>query len=122
MKVRIQGNSFRFRLKQPEVQILKEEGRIQETVEFGQSPASRLSFSLQVTHDVVFSVLFQSDTVTFYVPSQIAERWITSDGVGFEELVDTGDNRKIKLLVEKDFRCMQACADENAGAFEQPFH
>ena len=122
MKVRIQGNSFRFRLKQPEVLRLKEEGRMEETVEFGSSPASCLNFLLQVHKEQHFSVLFESNTVTFSVPSSIAEHWINSGSVGFEELIETGDNRKIKLLVEKDFRCTQACADENTGAYEKPFH
>ena|SRR5687768_2336160 len=122
MKVRIQGNSFRFRLKQPEVVALKGEGSIKETVEFGASPASSLSFSLQVKKDAQFSVLFKSNTVTFIIPSGVADHWVNSDSVGFEELIDTDESRKIKLLVEKDFSCMQACTDENAGTFEQPFH
>jgi hypothetical protein len=122
MKVRIQGNSFRFRLKQPEVLMLKENGSMHETVEFSPSPASWLSFSLLVKEDDHFTVTFHSNTITFCIPSRVAENWISSDSVGFEELIDTGDDRTIRLLVEKDFRCSQACADENAGAFEQPFH
>ena len=122
MKVRIQGNSFRFRLKQPEVDRLIAEGSVTETVEFGAAAGCALSFVLQVTQQENFSVAFQSDSVVFSVPAAISNKWISTNSTGFEDWIDTGFDRKIKLLVEKDFRCMEACAEENAGSYEQPFH
>ena len=122
MKVRIQGNSFRFRLKQPEVDRLLAEGSITETVEFGAAAGLSLSFILQVTHQENFSVAFECNKIAFYVPARISNTWMSTNSTGFEEWIDTGIDRKIKLLVEKDFRCMEACAEENAGSYEQPFH
>ena len=122
MKVRIQGNSFRFRLKQPEVERFMAEGIIAETVEFGPAAASCLTFSLKITQQEKSSVVFQSDTVIFYVPAAISGEWGSTNSTGFEEWIDTGADRKMKLLVEKDFRCMEACAEDNAGSYEQPFH
>lgn len=122
MKVRIQGNSFRFRLKQPEVERFIAEGSIAETVEFGPAAESCLTFSLQITQQEKCSVAFQANTVIFYVPEGIAGEWGSTNSTGFEEWIDTGLDRKVKLLVEKDFRCMEACAEDNAGSYEQSFH
>src|SRR5687768_15323056 len=115
MKVRIQGNSFRFRLKQPEVERFIAEGNITEKVEFGIAAESCLSFALQVAEHEKFSVAFQSNKVIFYLPAGVSDKWASTNSTGFEESIDTGLDRKIKLLVEKDFRCMEACAEDNAG-------
>ena len=122
MKVRIQGNSFRFRLKQPEVDRFIAAGSITEAVEFGAATESSLSFVLEVTQQEKFSVAFQSNKVIFYVPAGISDKWMSTNSTGFEKWIDNGPGRKMKLLVEKDFRCMEACAEDNAGSYEQPFH
>ena len=122
MKVRIQGNSFRFRLKQPEVDRFIAEGSIAETVEFGPTAESWLTFSLHITQQEKYSVAFESNTVIFYVPAGISGQWGSTNSIGFEEWIETGPDRKMKLLVEKDFRCMEACAEDNAGSYEKPFH
>ena len=120
MKVRILNNSFRFRLKEKELLLLQQKGLVTETVEFGASPSARLSFHLEITKAEDFKVCFEPNNITFSVPEQVKENWIQTNLTGFNAEIATSDEKKIRLLVEKDFRCMQVCAEENAGSFPEP--
>jgi hypothetical protein len=120
MKIRILANSFRFRLKQPEVASFQEKGLIEERVEFGAAVSEQLSFQLQVTEKETFSVSFSDGKVVFYLPASLTEEWMTTNRVGIQQEIDTPANRKIKLLVEKDFKCMDACEEDNAGSYHYP--
>ena len=120
MKVRIQKNSIRLRLKQPEVIQFQQEGRVSEILEFGDDAEDQLAFTLEVFDQPGLAVRFIAKTTVIYVPSTLAEEWTTSDLVGFDGRVDTGKGRTVDILVEKDFVCMDGREEDNVGSYPNP--
>ena len=117
MKLRIHHNSFRFRLKQPELALFRENGLIKETVEFGPAASAHLIFELRVDGNA-FTVFFQNGHLIFTIPIDLVNTWIDTAQVGIEQEVQTPDNRTVMLLVEKDFHCSVACPSDNEGTFD----
>ncbi len=120
MKVRISGNSIRFRLKQSEVQRFAEEGKLSEVTEFGVEPEDALTFTLSVTESGDFKLKSATNTVTIEVPQTLASKWTQTALVGLEERVHTGKGRIIKILIEKDFKCLDGSDEENEDSFPNP--
>ena len=120
MKIRIQGNSIRFRLKQTEVKNFREEGEIKEEMSFGILPADKLSFVLKARNSGSFKITLESNVIMLQVPSVMCAKWTNTDLVGFEEEVTTGKGDTIRVLVEKDFKCLDGSDVENEDAYPNP--
>ena len=119
MKVRIQGNSIRFRLKQPEVERFGREGSITESMSFTETEDG-LSFTLEVTQDDAFSVQYDTGKMILWIPQKTATQWTRGDAVGFEEKIKTSAGKTISLLVEKDFKCLDGKEEEEEGSYPNP--
>lgn len=120
MKVRISNNNIRFRLKEPEVSLFKNSGVVTETLEFGNEDAEQIKFSLQKTNDEKISVSFQNHHTIISVPAALAEEWTTTELVGFDSVIHTSKGKKICVLVEKDFMCMDGREEDNIGSYPNP--
>ena len=120
MKVRIQGNSLRFRLKQPEVAALKENDQITEEICFGEAPAESLRFVLACGNGPAFSIHYMPGNFTAMVPREVMRHWTESEQTGIEEDVMLPSGRNIHLLIEKDFKCLNGTDKENSGTFPNP--
>ncbi len=120
MKVRISGNSIRFRVRQHEVKHFKEEGEIKEETSFGFLPADKLSFVLTASKSGRFKITWSSNTVTLQVPEATCEQWTNTDLVGFKEDVTTDGQATVSILVEKDFQCLDGTDAENEDAYPNP--
>lgn len=121
MKVRLLGNSIRFRLKKPEVEQFEQTGIITEIIEFGPEPSDQIRFSL-VTHHTMqeLVVSFHANTTTIKVPEALAREWVQTQQVGFGGKVETGKGKIINVLVEKDFMCIDGNEMDNEGAYPNP--
>ena len=120
MKVRISGNKIRFRLKQPEVNQFQQEGSVSEVLEFGSNQNDQIKFTLSESNTSTIDVQFMSNETTVLVPKEQAKEWTSTDLVGFDAEVDTGKGKKIGILVEKDFMCMDGREEDNVGSYPNP--
>ncbi len=120
MKIRILNNSIRFRLKKPEVTHFEKSGKITEILEFGPETSDQIGFSLEMYEGVELAVNFQANITTIKVPQTLARQWIQTELVGFDGKLDTGKGKTIKILVEKDFMCLDGNDQDNEGAFPNP--
>jgi hypothetical protein len=117
MKIRIQGNSIRLRLKQNEVASLSETGLVEDRLAFGPDPSSQhLVYRLESADVDAMSTEFQNGCVTVQLPRADASEWLTNEVVGFEHNVESEGNEPISILVEKDFKCRP----EEEGLFPNP--
>jgi hypothetical protein len=119
VKLRIRGNSIRLRLGRGEVRRLAEQGAVEERTVFGRGKA----FVYCVRTEDVASVgaSFDGTGITVRVPREVARRWAAGDEVGIEGAQPAGDGGPLKILIEKDFECVDAPADESqADAFPNP--
>ena len=118
MKIRIKGNSVRFRLTKSEVNRLCEEGYIEEKTNFEAS-----SFTYAVKASAKFDQLnaaFTSATILLYVPNVMLKGWNENDKVGFyhDQSITTGED--LRLTLEKDFVCMDQTLEDQSDNYPNP--
>jgi hypothetical protein len=120
MKIRIQGNSIRYRLRQPELENFKIYGSVTETIMLGKESTDELRFVLQRSANNEITVQYADRTTTIGIPESLANRWTDSDLVGFDGIIEIGNGDALKVLVEKDFKCLDGSEEDNVGAYPNP--
>ena len=112
MKIRIKGNSLRYRLTKTDVAKLTEDGYIQEKVAFvGQA----FVYALKLTDDDLLSAIYKDNAIMLYVPRALVAGLADEDKVGFE-----GRDGSLHLLVEKDFTCLDEVAEDQSDNYPNP--
>jgi hypothetical protein len=119
MKIRIQGNSIRFRLKQFEVEALAEKKIVKEILAFGDEEKDQLLFILQVVNRG-FSLEQNTSGIQLNIPENVANEWTQTELIGFEQKIITPKGKEINILVEKDFKCLTRSDEEEAGSYPNP--
>jgi hypothetical protein len=118
MKIRIKGNSLRYRLTRPEVEQFISAGYVEERINFGNRS---LYYALQRTDQKELSASFADDKITFYLPSTMTENWANNDITGFENNIELpGSGEKLFLLVEKDFTCLDKVDEDQSENYPNP--
>jgi hypothetical protein len=118
MKIRIKGNSLRYRLTRPEVDRVAATGFIEEKIDFG--PAA-LYYALRSTDQDQMHVSFTDNRITLYLPATMIREWIGTDRVGFENRMEyAGTGKTLTLLVEKDFTCMDKVDEDQSDQYPNP--
>lgn len=114
MKLRIRGDSLRFRLTQGEVSQLLAGRKISESVHFSGADGNALTYSLETSERAVQPVAhFAGREIQVDLPLAMVEPWAKTDQVGIESAQPIGDGKHLRIIVEKDFRCLQPRADED---------
>jgi hypothetical protein len=119
MKLRIKGNSVRFRLGQSEVVRLAQEGILEESTQLG--PGERLTYALKISAvDTGLAASFSEGRLVVTVPAQSIAQWTATDQVGINDVYMFGED-ELKVLIEKDFECLNPSAGEpQIDAFPHP--
>jgi len=107
-----------MRLTRSEVDGLAKDGYLEECTIFG---TGALVYALEARADIVaLQAAFENNKITLYVPADIATSWAKNEQVGYDNTVDTG-NGQLYLLLEKDFKCIDAPpAEDQSDNFENP--
>lgn len=112
MKIRIKGNSLRYRLTRTDVARLDKEGYLEEQSNF---PGNPLIYALQLTEGEVLTSSFIDNKITLSMSHKMIAEFIQSDKVGFNN--HDGD---MDLLVEKDFTCLDNVAEDQSDNYPNP--
>ncbi|WP_449399098.1 DUF7009 family protein [Chryseobacterium wanjuense] len=112
MKIRIKDNSVRLRLTQSEVNILDKQGSISSKTEFIGRP---FIYKIEKTNDIELSTDFIDNQIVMKMPAKMIEEWISTNTVGF-----TGQTGLVKLLVEKDFICIDNTDEDQSDNYPNP--
>ncbi|EHQ30433.1 DUF7009 family protein [Mucilaginibacter paludis] len=112
MKIRIKGNSLRYRLSKLEVELFTETEKIAELTEFGNQS---LQYVLQRYDGDELSAQFNNNTITLFMPATMANEWANTNRVGF----DNG-TAPLFLLVEKDFQCLDNVTEDQSDNYPNP--
>lgn len=104
MKLRIKGNSIRFRLSQTEVDKFGKDGLCADSTCFVGGTLSYQLVKAPVEH---VQATLHLQQVLVEVPEAIAFHW-TNDAtqVGFDHVQNVGGGQELRILVEKDFACL----------------
>jgi hypothetical protein len=122
MKLRIKGNSVRLRLGQSEVRRLQREGIVSESTTFNLFLGQRLEYVLCTASNLLaMTASFEGGRIMVRMPFSVMRNWAATDQVGVETTQVGSDGCVLKILVEKDFACIDAPHDESQeDAFPNP--
>ena len=119
MKIRIKGDSIRLRLTKSEVDALASIGSIKEHTHM---PGGTLSYVLRSdsgSEDINAS--FHDSTIFISMPAKLASAWPGNDVVGYRNTISTDNGVALSLLIEKDFKCIDAPPEEDqSDNYEHP--
>jgi len=118
MKIRIKGSSIRFRLTQSEVKQLSETGSIMETTEFG---SNAFHYQVKLTPSVKnLEASYANDEIVMLVPETDGKNWFHNNTVSFEHEMELPKGKKLHLLLEKDFTCLENRAEDQSDNYPNP--
>jgi hypothetical protein len=119
MKLRMQSNSIRLRLKRGEVMQLIKDNIVEETIAFGGDQTLR--YCLQISHNItVPQASFRQGEVLVKVPHVMATHWALSKEIGIEATQVSGGHAPLQILIEKDFACLNGTDAQNVDTFPNP--
>ncbi len=118
MKIRIKGNSIRYRLTKTEVETFCKAGLYKETTDFGNST---FTYALKAKKGIEgLEASFNENTITLYLADKKQLGWDTSNEVGFSDIMDLPNGKQLSLLVEKDFVCLDNTTEDQSDNYPNP--
>jgi len=118
MKIRIRGNSVRFRLSMSEVEALSQKGYFEECTSF---PSGVFKYAIRAAAGIdTLSAGFEDDTITLLVPDREARAWAGSSEVGYRHNLDLPGGKQLALLLEKDFACLDEREEDQSDNYPNP--
>ena len=112
MKIRIKGNSLRYRLTKSDMYRLSHEGYLEDKTNFGNR---KLIYVIQKTNKSELSAFFDDNVICLQMPDNMIEELDKTDRVGFE-----GKQDDLLLLVEKDFTCLDNVNEDQSDYYPNP--
>jgi hypothetical protein len=122
MKLRIRGNSIRLRLTKSEVARFEETGLVEEVVEFGAAEHQRFVYALSFSNGIESPrAVYENNRILVLLPESQVRTWTQTNQVGISAEYPVGDNKFLKILIEKDFACLEERPGEDeSDAFPHP--
>ncbi|GAB4494687.1 MAG: hypothetical protein OHK0019_21740 [Saprospiraceae bacterium] len=119
MKIRIKGNFVRYRLTQTEVKTLAETGFLEEETHFG--AGQKFGYALTAKAGISgLQASFENGKITMFIPADFAKKWWNEERVGFENEVEIAPGVSLKLLLEKDFACLDHTDEDQSDNYPNP--
>jgi hypothetical protein len=112
MKIRIKGNSVRYRLSRSEVDRLFKEGILNEVVEFDNA---KFHYAILATKEKLLTASLTNNTIELFMPEDMINELATTERVGFKT-----EFGKLFLLVEKDFACIDQTDEDQSDNYPHP--
>ncbi|MCR5887444.1 hypothetical protein LRS06_06540 [Hymenobacter sp. J193] len=106
MKLRLEDNTLRLRLDQPEVTAFRQHGRLETVVPLGLRATDQLTYTLERTTDVpALTVQAEAGCIRVLLPAAVADAWTSTEQVSLRGTVAVQHNQVLHILVEKDLGC-----------------
>ena len=118
MKIRILGNSVRFRLTRSEVKTLCTKGYIENQTKFN---TDVFTYAVRLVADSEkLNSQFRDNTITLNLPQSLGSNWHKTEQVGFSETTAFSNNGSLSLLLEKDFTCLDERLEDQSDNYPNP--
>ncbi len=118
MKIRIKGNSIRYRLSKSEVDHFGNTGELEESTSFG---SNTFVYALKKKEGSEgLSASLNGNTITLYMSAADAGNWTSTERVGYENNMDIGNGQTLFLLLEKDFKCLDNTHEDQSDMYDNP--
>jgi hypothetical protein len=121
MKLRIKGDTVRFRVPPSGLESLMRDGKLTSQVRFSLRPNGSLFYSLMLDESIdKATVSFAGNEITARLPKAEAIYWASTDTVGLGGEIQLDESSLLTLLVEKDFACLDRSDEENEDTYPNP--
>jgi hypothetical protein len=121
MKLRLQFNSIRLRLKRGEVDRFIHMGRIEERIISGTGDQESFHYLLEAIDGVSAPKgWIAPNRVVVQVPIADALKWALTNQIGIEAEQAVDNKTSLRILIEKDFACIDGTEEQNADTFANP--
>jgi hypothetical protein len=118
MKLRIKGNSIRYRLTKTEVANFAIHKYLEEKVEFGNND---LIYSLESSSAIQeLSTSFVNNKIVVSIPDNLSKEWTGSEMVGMQNEFKLSNGKYMFILVEKDFVCLDNTFEDQSDNYPHP--
>ena len=111
MKLRLESNNLRLRVRKSDLQKLMQNGSIGDTLTFPN--ATVFSYELMSAVVECLEATFSEGKITVSIPLSILSDWVNSEQVGIEATLDSG----LFVLIEKDFPCKDRPTEDKSDTF-----
>lgn len=119
MKLRIKGNSIRFRLTQSEVKIVEQTDLVKDQIKFSNSIS--LEYEIKAATGLEYvEATYSEDKITLKVNESLIRDWAHSDQVTISSSLDLSSNENLTILIEKDFKCLSPRDEDESDMFPHP--
>ena len=119
MKLRIKGNSIRFRLTQSEVKIVEQTGLVKDQIKFSNSIS--LEYEIKAATGLEYvEATYSENKITLKVNESLIRDWAHSDQVTISSSRDLSSNENLTILIEKDFKCLSPRDEDESDMFPHP--
>ena len=112
MKLRLEGNSIRLRVRKSDISTLQKNEAITETLTFPNDTVFQYKLTINNALLAIDAQLV-SNILNISVPLSIATNWIQTDAVGIEKTLPNG----LFILIEKDFPCTDRPWEDTSDTF-----
>lgn len=116
MKLRVQSDSIRFRVTPTELHTLASRGVVASRVRLGVADDDRLTYVLESSPKCSSVQLkYVPGEIRILIPEDDVLEWVSTGQVGIEGCQQIAGDAQLKILVEKDFKCLKPRPGENEG-------
>ena len=119
MKLRIKGNSIRFRLTQSEVKIVEQTGSVRDQINFPNGFS--LIYEIKAESGIEnLEPVYDENKITLKVSLSEISEWALSDEVTISGSLELPDDENLTILIEKDFKCLSPRDEDESDMFPHP--
>ena len=112
MKLRLEGNSIRLRVRKSDINALQKNAVITEALTFPNGDV--FHYQLQINNSSLnIDAQLISNILTISLPLSIAADWMQTDAVGMGKTLPNG----LFILIEKDFPCTDRPWEDTSDTF-----
>lgn len=120
MKLRIYQDSIRFRVQKPEIDQLKSDGVVQAFISLGNDVGTGLYYEVKLAAVDVPVIDFSGNKVSLSIPQNNGLKWCEGNDVGIYGQQIVADGKLLKILLEKDFKCLDDTFEDQSDMFPNP--
>ena len=116
MKLRTTHNSIRIRVRKSELERLRKDEVIEESIVFPNNTAFKFALVIEdIEPDL--SATLQDNYLKLSIAKAAGKQWINTSEVGIESFITLPKGESLHLLVEKDFPCLDRATEDKQDTF-----
>lgn len=117
MKLRLLDNSIRIRLNKVDLDTLYNDGEVYTISQLGNTT---FGYGVKSIEKGEMHVKMENNQLQFRLNVDQIKEWHATSKVGFSEVQQNEDGSTLKLLIEKDFKCLTDRNEDESRNFENP--